>query len=227
MLALFETSLAQGSLTVYVLAFVGGILASLTPCVYPMIPITVNIIARHAKNHLHAVRLSIIYVFGMVCMYTLLGIFAALTGKVFGWMTTNAIVYFLVSGVMFLFGAMEMGWIRWKVLQKVSQWPFMMRRRPGIFIMGVTSGLIAAPCTVPILGVILSYVASQQNLFLGATLMFVFSWGLGLLLFLVGIFTGFLKHFPRSGAWMLFMERVAGVFFFGLGAYFFYKALTI
>ena len=217
MLQHFTEAVEQGSLLAFGLAFVGGILASLTPCVYPVLPITVSFFAGRAKSHLHAVWLSILYVLGMAVVYAALGIFAGLTGNVFGRITMNAPVYVTAGAVVVLFGLLQMEWLKIKI--PVLN---MGRARNGwkgsAFVMGMTSGFIVAPCTVPVLGVILTYIAAKQSILYGASLMFVFAWGLGLLLMLLGIFTNALTRLPKSGQWLVIIEKTAGIPFLVIGA---------
>ena len=208
----------QGSVLSFLLAFGGGVLASLTPCVYPMIPITVSFIAGRATSRIHAFWLSLIYVLGMSVMYTSLGIFAVLTGKVFGVFTMSAPFYIGVGCVILFFGLLQLGWLP----LKIPQFSVVTSREgySGAFLMGLTSGLIAAPCTVPILGVILTFIATSQSIMTGTLLMFSFSLGLGLLLFFLGLFSGLLATLPKSGAWLLTIKKIAGYCFLGIGAYF-------
>src|SRR3989338_10504567 len=197
----------QGSVLSFFLAFGGGVLASLTPCVYPMIPITVSFIAGRATSRIHALWLSLIYVLGMSVMYTSLGLFAAFTGKVFGTLTMSPLFYGLTGGIILFFGLLQLGWLPFKIPQFSvvhSQEVY-----KGAFIMGLTSGLIAAPCTVPILGIILTFIATSQSIVTGA-----------LLLFFLGIFSGLLATLPKSGSWLLTIKKIAGYCFLGLGLYF-------
>ncbi len=215
--------MGQGSVMSFFLAFGGGVLASLTPCVYPMIPITVSFIAGRATSRLHAFWLSLVYVLGMSVMYSSLGLFAALTGKVFGVFTMTSTFYMAVGSVILFFGLLQLEWLPFKI----PQFSVVTSRggHSGAFLMGLTSGLIAAPCTVPILGIILTFIASSQNLILAALLMFSFSLGLGLLLFFLGIFTGLLTTLPKSGAWLVTIKKTAGYIFLGLGLYFIILAI--
>lgn len=211
------------------LAFVAGILASLTPCVYPVIPITVTFIASRARSRLHAVSLSIVYVLGMAVTYAAIGMFAALTGKVFGKITMTPAVYFTVGGILFFFAIVQMEWIRIPVpgfLSKLSGGD-PAKASPDAFLMGVTSGFIVAPCTVPLLGAILTFIAARQSLVYGGLMMFCFALGLGLLLLLLGIFTGLLKTFPKSGKWLIFIEKGTAGLFVILAGYFIYRGITL
>ncbi len=223
----FAHIIQQGSprsfLLAFLLAFGGGVLASFTPCVYPMIPITISFIGGRAQSRLHAAKLSGIYVLGMSIMYTFLGLFAALTGKVFGTFTMTPIFYILVGLVILFFGALQLGWIK----LKIPQWSISTGQEGygGAFLMGLTSGLIAAPCTVPILGIILTFIATTQSFLYGALLMFSFSLGLGLLLLVLGVFAGLLTTLPKSGHWLLTLKKVAGYCFLTIGAYFLIRAI--
>lgn len=222
----FSNAISEGSALSFVLAFVGGILASLTPCIYPVLPITVSFFSGRAKSHMHAIWLSLSYVFGMAIVYTLLGLFAALTGKVFGRITMNPFIYFSVGGIIVFFGMMQLGWVPFRLPQFSNRLNIgTASGRGSAFAMGLTSGLIVAPCTVPILGVILTYIASQQAIFFGAAIMFTFALGLGMLLMLLGIFTGFITRLPRSGQWLLILEKATGIVFICIGIYFFYKGI--
>jgi thiol:disulfide interchange protein DsbD len=95
----------------------------------------------------------------------------------------------------------------------------------GTFLVGATSGLILGPCTTPVLAVILGVVAASQNPLFGATLLFVFSLGLGSLLLVAGTFTGLLTSLPKSGAWMVAVKRGSGFAMLAVGVYFLYSAI--
>jgi thioredoxin:protein disulfide reductase len=201
--------LAQGSALAFAVAFGGGVLTSLTPCVYPLIPITVSIFgAKQSSSKRHALALSGLYVLGIAAMYTGLGIAAALTGKAFGSVMQNpwaigvvALVFAAMAASMF--GAFEL------------QLPPALQSRlsavggagfAGAFAMGLVAGVIAAPCTGPVLAAALAFVAAKGSVAFGAGIMFAYALGMGLLFFLIGAFS---LHLPKSGAWM---ETVKGLF---------------
>lgn len=214
----FSQIISQGSWAAFIFSFVGGILASLTPCVYPMIPITIGFIASRAQSRLHAFKLSCVYVLGMCLMYSILGIFAAFTGKVFGTLTMTFSVYIFVGIFILLLGIVQTGWISIVLPSWISQ--RLQWEGQGAFAMGAVSGLVAAPCTVPILGVILTYIAANQNILFGIILMFSFSMGLGLLLLVLGTFTGFLTALPKSGQWLMILKKTGGMLLVLVGLYF-------
>lgn len=203
--------LASGSVLAFGVAFAGGVLTSLTPCVYPLIPITVSIFgARSAASRRQALLLSGLYVLGIAVTYTSLGVAAALTGKAFGTVTTNpwavglvALVFVAMAASMF--GAFEL------------QLPAPLQARlnavggagyAGALAMGLVAGIIAAPCTGPVLAAALAFVASQGSVAFGAGIMFTYALGLGLLFFLIGAFS---VSLPKSGAWMDTVKSFFGV----------------
>jgi thiol:disulfide interchange protein len=209
-----------------VAAFFGGVLASLTPCVYPMIPIVSAYIGSRTvgeKTSLRAFFLSLAYVGGLALIYTALGMIAALTGTLFGSISTSPLAYFLVAGIIILLGLNTLEVLPLPALPRFN--PAIKERKGflGAFLVGAVSGLIASPCTTPVTGVLLTYVATRQEVLLGGVLLFVFSLGMGSLLILVGTFSGVLAALPRSGRWMVLVKKALGLIMLGLGAYFLFK----
>lgn len=189
--------------------FAAGLLTSFTPCVYPVIPLTLGVIgARSAGGKWKGFTLSLIYVLGMALTYAILGAFAALTGKLFGMIGSNPWSYFIVANVCLLFGLSMLGLFEFPQLSFASA-----QKKIGgiwdVFLAGIAAGLIVGPCTAPVLASILVYVGSKQNLFYGFSLLFVFGYGVGFLLILLGTFTGLLTSIPKSGLWL---ERVKQFF---------------
>jgi thiol:disulfide interchange protein DsbD len=203
--------LAEGSVLAYAVAFAGGVATSLTPCVYPLIPITVSIFgARKAGTRREAAILSALYVLGIAAMYSGLGVGAALTGKAFGsvmqspWVV-GAVALVLATFAASMFGAFE--------LRLPSSWQARLSTvggagRAGAFAMGLVSGVIAAPCTGPVLGAALTYVATKGSVAFGFSIMFVYALGLGLLFFAIGAFS---ISLPKSGPWMETVKSTFGV----------------
>ena len=203
--------LAEGSLLAFGVAFAGGVLTSLTPCVYPLIPITVSIFgARKAGARSEAIALSALYVLGIAAMYSALGAGAALTGKAFGSVMQNPWVIGFVALVLAtmaasMFGAFELALpsslqARLNTVGGAG--------RAGAFAMGLVSGIIAAPCTGPVLAAALAFVAAKGSVAYGIGIMFTYALGMGLLFFLIGAFS---ISLPKSGAWMETVKSVFGV----------------
>lgn len=221
-----EGYLAGAPLFAYLAVFLGGMLTSLTPCVYPVIPIIVGYIgSRGEKSKGRAFILSLFYVIGMALTYAALGAFAALSGRLFGEIQSNPIVYLIVANIIILLGLSLLGVFVLPLPSFLkSSGPKKGKGVIGAFSLGLASGFVAAPCTAAVMGVLLAYVATQQNLVFGATLLFTFSLGMGVLLVLIGTFTGILAALPKSGAWMERIQKVFGYFMIGLGQYFLIQA---
>ena len=221
--------LEGASLLAFPAAYLGGILISFTPCVYPVAPITIAFIGAHsAGSKWKGFWLSLIYVLGLAFTYTLLGGIAALSGRLFGQIQTNPWTYLLLANVCILMGLSLMGVfsLPWKTPGFIAK----TQQRKGTkgtfgsFIVGAASGLVVGSCTAPVLAVLLSYVAARQNTVLGMSLLFVFSLGMGTLLIVLGTFAGFLSSIPKSGKWMLIINRLSGCILLAIGEYFLINA---
>jgi cytochrome c-type biogenesis protein len=224
LLSQFDSYLQSSLLASVLIAFLGGVLASLTPCVYPMIPITAGVIG-HANvggSKGRGFLLSLIYVLGMALTYAALGLFAAATGRFFGAINSSPWTFLIVGNVILFFGLGMLDVFRLPTFAG----HFISRRLgvTGIFLAGISSALVAGPCTTPVLGSLLVYTASSQSLIMGGLLLFVFSLGMGTLLLGVGTFSSFLASIPRSGSWMVTIKKTMGLLMLGMAQYFFIKA---
>ena len=194
----------------FIAVFLGGVFVSFTPCVYPVIPLTLGFIgARSAGSKWKGFALSLIYVSGMAFAYAVLGAFASLTGKLFGQIGTHPLTYFIVANVCLFLGLSMLGLFSFPQLSLKLPISSKKGNFLSAFFVGIISGLIVGPCTAPVLASLLVYVASRQNLIYGFSLLFVFGYGVGFLLILLGTFTGLLASLPKSGVWL---ERVKQVF---------------
>ncbi len=222
----FSESLNQISPTTYLLSFLGGVWASFTPCIYPIIPILVGVIGEETSgtNRFRGFGLSLVFVLGMAVTYSLLGLVAALTGRIFGQLTTHPAAYLVVGNICLFFALSMLGFFE---IRLPGQWG---GARTGqrdigtVFLMGATSGVVAAPCTVPVLGVLLAFVAQRQNLALGTSLLFTFALGLGFLLILLGTFTGLVASLPKSGPWLLRLKQAFGLLLIVVAEFFIIQA---
>jgi len=204
-----ENYITSSPLLAFLAVFVGGILVSFTPCVYPIIPVTMGVIgSSKAETKAKAFFLSLFYVLGIATMYAGLGAFAALTGRLFGKVGSSPWSYVVVGNIciimaLTLFDAVTIrlpGFLTKLSMDKPSDRGFF-----SIYILGLISALIVGPCTMGPLGAVLAYVATKQNVIYGVALLFVFALGMGVLLILVGTFAGVLTTLPKPGPWM---ERV-------------------
>ena len=219
----FSQALSKGYFWAFLFVFVGGILTSFTPCVYPLIPITVSVFgAGESTTRFRSFLLSVTYVLGIALMYSILGIAAASTGAVFGNVMSNPYVILPVCGILLAFGLSMLGVFEIRIphavqnrLSTVGGAGF-----TGAFAMGTVAGIIAAPCTGPALGAVLSYVATTSNAFLGFWLLLTYALGMGLLFIVIGTFSGAISSLPRSGGWMYVLENVFGVIIITVALYY-------
>lgn len=219
----FDSYLQTSLVASLAIAFLGGLLASLTPCVYPMIPITAGVIG-HANvggSKRRGFSLSLLYVTGMALTYAALGVFAAATGRFFGTVNSSPWTFLLVGNVILIFALIMLDVISLPTLAGGKGRPI---GWAGIFLAGISSALVAGPCTTPILGSLLAYTATTQSLIAGGLLLFTFSLGMGVLLLGVGTFSSMLAALPRSGRWMVGIKKTMGVLMLGVAQYFFIKA---
>jgi thiol:disulfide interchange protein DsbD len=206
-------------------AYLGGLLTSFTPCVYPMIPIVVGVIGvRTSQSKFQAFLLSLCYVFGLSVVYTSLGIISALTGSLFGQISTSPLMNLIMANVLFLFSLSMFGLFEIKM-------PTFLRPRVGegkglltAFIVGASSGFVAVPCTAPVLGTLLVYVGDTQNVVLGIFLMFSFALGMSTLLVVIGTFAGAVAVLPKSGKWLMSVKVLLGILVLVMAEYFVYRA---
>ncbi|MDP6418147.1 MAG: cytochrome c biogenesis protein CcdA [Candidatus Krumholzibacteria bacterium] len=213
-----EAALEKGSWLAFLLVFLGGVLTSFTPCVYPMIPITISFIGGSAKgNPLKGFVLSLWFVLGIAIMYSSLGLLAAATGGAFGQATQTPLFAGIVAAIIGTMGLSMAGLFD-------IQLPSSMTSRVGgartgflgPILMGMAMGLIAAPCVGPVLIVLLTWVATSGSLFLGFWLLFTFAIGLGLLFIALGTFSGLLTALPGAGGWMDTVKHFFALLLFAL-----------
>lgn len=159
-------------------AFLGGVLTNLTPCVYPMIPITIRVLARQGKSPILA---SASYSAGILITYTALGIFASLTGSLFGSMMASPTFNLIFAAIMFVFGLTMLGYGDLSILQNLGNRMGSGRASmKNAFLMGTGAGLVASPCTGPVLAFLLGYSATKGDLMQGIILLFTYSLGFAL-----------------------------------------------
>jgi thiol:disulfide interchange protein DsbD len=225
LIARLQSALADNVFYAFLIAFIAGILTSFTPCIFPMIPITISILGHDAEKNSRAENLlrSVLYVLGIAFTYSFLGVLAALTGNLFGNALSNK---YVLIGMVFLFFAMALS--MWGVFE--LQVPAYIRNKFGvgrshhsyfgIFVTGLFAGIVASPCVGPVLVSILSYVSTTKDVFLGFGLLFTYAIGLGLIFIAIGLFGQFLSLLPRSGSWMNKIKFFLGVLMVLTGIYY-------
>jgi thiol:disulfide interchange protein DsbD len=210
----------------YLIAFLGGVLISFTPCVYPLIPVSIGYIGvKSSGSKFQGLILSLIYVTGIAVTYSALGLLASLTGTLFGRVSSSPLTYIFAGSVIVVFG-LSMLDLFIIPLPNIIKLPGLKKENYlSTFILGLSSGLIVSPCLSPVLGSILVYLATKKNLLYGATLLFSFAYGMGLVLVLAGTFSAVLVNLPESGKWMLYVKRLFSFLLIGIGIYFIFTGL--
>ncbi len=208
--ATFADAASSGMASAFLFAFTAGLLTALTPCVYPMVPITISIFGGKGVPRARALLLATLYVAGIAVMFGTLGTVFALVGKAFGsflanpWVIVPLALFFALMAAS-MFGAFELGlpsWLQHR-LNRVGG-----RSVGGAFLMGLVGGLIAAPCTGPPLAGILAFVATTRNAFTGFFLLATYAIGIGVPFWAIA---GFSMRLPKSGAWMEAVKSVFGI----------------
>ena len=211
--------------------FLGGVLTSLTPCVYPMIPITAAIVGGQSAGEtvqprFRPVLLTLTYVAGLAMVYSALGVFAGITGTIFGSVSTNPWLYFVMANVLILAGLSMLDVVPVQLpaslLAKAANLGTA-GRFSGAFGMGAMSGLVAAPCSAPVMAAVLTWVTATKSAMLGFVYLLTFSFGMCALLVVVGISSGGLARLPRAGAWMLVVKKVFALVMLGAAEYYLVK----
>ncbi len=216
------TELSQSPL-IFVSVFFLGLGLNLTPCVYPMLSITISLFRRSGhETHRHGFVRALAYVLGMVTMYSVLGVAAAMTGGFFGEWLQNFWVQ-LATGALVIWLAFSMfGLYQFRL----PSW--MMPSHHGTskgalfsyFISGLLVGIVAAPCMGPAVLTLLAFVSSQQSMVFGFSLFFVMALGLGLPYLVLGTYSGLLAKLPKSGSWLVWFERLMGVVLLTFGIFY-------
>lgn len=215
----------QGNFLDYIFVFLGGVVMSFTPCVYPLLPVTVGYIgARSSGSKLRGFILSVIYVTGVAITYSVLGLIAALTGRLFGLIAVHPISHIIAGIVFIIFGIALLDVFNISLPEVSLQNRIKLSGFFSVFILGLVSGLVVGPCTAPALGAILIYIGSRQNIIYGMSLMFTFAYGVGTVLILAGTFSGLLVNLPKSGPWLVKIKKVCGLILILAGGYFLIKA---
>jgi thioredoxin:protein disulfide reductase len=208
--ATFAQAASGGMASAFFFALTAGLLTALTPCVYPMIPITISIFGGKGVPRARALLLATLYVAGIAVMFGTLGTVFALVGKAFGsflanpWVIVPLALFFALMAAS-MFGAFELGLPSGLQarLNRVGG-----RSVGGAFLMGLVGGLIAAPCTGPPLAGILAFVATTRNGVTGFFLLATYAIGIGVPFWAIA---GFSMRLPKSGAWMETVKSVFGI----------------
>jgi thiol:disulfide interchange protein DsbD len=206
--------------------FGAGLVTSLTPCVYPMVPIVAGVLGgagAAGQTTRRTAGFVATYVLGLALVYASLGLLAGLTGSLFGSISSNPWAFFAVGNLLLLAGLALLDVFPVAAPGRLVAWAsgFGGRSYPSVFAMGATSGLVAAPCGAPAFAAALTFVSTTGSAVWGFLYLFVFSLGMSAVLVAVGLAAGLAARLPRSGAWTLWIKRGAGVVLLGMAEYYF------
>ena len=220
--------LSESPLSALPFLYLAGVLTSLTPCIYPMIPITAAIVGGANADGTRppmarTLVLTLSYVIGLATVYALLGVVAGLTGTMFGTVSTNPWLYFAMANLLLLSALAMLDVIPIRLpaaLAGRAATAGTGGRAGGAFVMGAMSGLVAAPCGAPVMAAVLTWVTRTGSGLLGFVYLLAFSFGMCTLLVLVGLSSGAVARRPRAGAWMLWVKRLFALAMLGVAEYY-------
>jgi thiol:disulfide interchange protein DsbD len=218
-----ESAIAKrGLLFGYILVFLGGLALNLTPCVYPMIPITVSYFGGQSRGRgSRTLLLALLYLLGMATMYSALGLVAAFTGSLFGSALQNPLVLAAIALVMVGLAMSMFGLYEIRVPMRLAGLAGTAKQGVlGSFLMGLTVGIVAAPCIGPFVLGLLTFVGESGSLFLGFSFFFVLALGLGLPFVVLAVASGNIARLPKSGEWMEWIRKLFGVVLLAMAVYF-------
>ena len=218
-----EDAMRRGGFAWLLALFVGGMLLNLTPCVFPMLGVTVSVFGARRNEPLpKVVTAAALYVLGIVVTYSTLGVIAGLTGGLFGsalqssWVNVGLGALLAVLSLS-MFGLYEMQPPAW-LLQRMGG--ANTASSLGIFVSGLAVGIIAAPCVGPFVVAVLALIARRADVLFGLQTMFALSLGLGAPYLVLASFSNLLQRLPRSGEWMIWVKKVFGVILLSVGAFY-------
>jgi thiol:disulfide interchange protein DsbD len=208
--------------------FIAGVLTSLNPCIYPMIPITAAIVGGHTVGEnppprSRTVLLTLSYVSGLAIVYAALGVVAGMTGTIFGTVSTNPWLYFAMANMLILAALAMLDVIPVRLpstLVARASRAGTAGKVSGAFIMGSVSGLVAAPCGAPVMAAVLTWITATQSAARGFVYLLSFSLGMCALLIMVGLFSGTIARLPKAGPWMVGVKRFLAIVMLGVAEYY-------
>ena len=224
--------LSDAPLTAIPLLFGFGVLTSFTPCIFPMIPITAAIVGGQSvgsdgelvrASRWRPVALTLCYVVGLASVYSVLGLVAGLTGTMFGTISTNPWLYFAMANLLLVAALAMLDVIPVRLPSAITARAATAGtggRAAGAFVMGAMSGLVAAPCSAPVMLAVLAWVATTRSAALGFAYLFAFSLGMCALLVGVGVASGLAGRLPRPGMWMVWVKRGFALVMIGVAQYY-------
>ena len=226
------SALQHDPLVAILLLFGAGVLTSLTPCVYPMIPITAGIIGGSAGPAAGRGRIALLtasYVAGLAALYATAGLIAGLSGTLFGTLAASWWARGLMAALLALFGLAMLEVVPVPVPRRLLDRVARLEGGsvPAVFLLGATSGLVAAPCGAPAFAAVLTWVSTTGSGTLGFVYLFAFSLGMTTLLVGVGMSAGLASRLPKAGPWTTWIKRGGGVLLLAMAVYYAYQAWLV
>jgi thiol:disulfide interchange protein DsbD len=205
-----------------IFVFLAGLALNLTPCVYPLIPITIGYFGGQSEGKTsRLVMLGLLYMLGMALTYSVVGVVTALSGAVFGSLLQNPIVIIIIALLFVTLALSQFGVYEFKLPDSwVMKAGGAKGGAYGAFFMGLTMGIVAAPCIGPFVLGLVTYVAAKADPLYGFLMFFVLALGLGFPYLLLAIFSGKIKSLPRAGLWMEGVKHIFGFLLIGMAFYF-------
>ena len=213
---------SRGLLLNLLIIFLGGLALNLTPCVYPLIPITIGYFGGQTEGRTSKLFvLGLLYVIGLSITYSVVGVVTALSGSLFGALLQSTAVVVIICLIFVALALSMFGLYEFKLPDSLVMKAGGARSgRFGAFFMGLTMGIVAAPCVGPFVFSLITIVAKKADPFYGFIVFFVLSLGLGLPYLLLALFSGKLKSLPRAGLWMEAVKHIFGFIMIGMALYF-------
>jgi len=214
----------RGYLVAFLLVFVWGLALNLTPCVYPIIPITVSYFGGQSDGRTSGTfLLASVYVLGMAVMYSTLGLVAALTGSILGNILQNELVVIFVALVLVALALSMFGFYEIRVPARLNNLAGASSGKQGAigaFLMGLTVGIVAAPCIGPFVLALLTFVGESANPLLGFSMFFTLALGLGFPFLFLATLSGNITRLPKSGEWMEWIKKLFGIILIAMAIFF-------
>ncbi len=205
-------------------AYGTGLLASLSPCVYPMVPITLGFLGRQTAGPGKSPRTAVtLFALGQTLALVVIGVIAVKLGESLGF-SSQSMPIRLGTGIILLLAA-AFSW-RGRLPGWLEKWNVLSGKTPSgsglgsAFLLGASAALVASPCTSPLLGGVLTMMATEESRLTGVLLMTAYATGFTTLFFVAGIGLVRWSALPRSGAWMTWTHRLASLLLAGAGIYY-------
>jgi thioredoxin:protein disulfide reductase len=202
--------------------FIGGLALNLTPCVYPLIPITIGYFGGQSEGRTSRLfMLGLLFVLGMALTYSVIGVITALSGAIFGALLQSTIVILVIAAIFVVLSLSMFGVYEFKLPDAlVAKAGGAKSGLFGAFFMGLTMGIVAAPCIGPFVLGLVTYVAAKADPLYGLVMFFVLALGLGMPYLFLAVFSGKIKNLPRAGMWMEGVKHIFGFILIGMALYF-------